>query len=99
MSAGETPVSGSSLATLTYAEAAARALERAMRADPLLLARARLLAQGMAAAEIDAIDAAAHAEVAAALATAEAAPWPEAQAAFEDVLTTLATRAGATTWR
>ena len=74
-------------------------VEAAKLSDPLLLARARLLAQGMAAAEIDAIAAAAHAEIDAALATAEAAPWPEAQAAFEDVMTTLATRAGATTWR
>ncbi len=81
----------------TYRDAAEVAA--AKLADPLLLARAKLLAQGMAAAEVDAIDAAAHAEIAAALAAAEAAPWPEPRSAYEDVMSTLATRAGATTWR
>ena len=69
-------------------------VEAALRFDPLALARAKLLAQGVTAADVDAIDAAAHAEIAAAMSAAEAAPWPEASAAFEDVITT-----GAGTWR
>ncbi len=46
------------------------------------------------AGEIDAIDAAARDEIGAALAAAEAAPWPEASAAYEDVIDT-----GAGRWR
>ena len=42
----------------------------------------------MAAAEIDAVDAAARSEIEAALAYADAAPWPEPSEAFEDVVTT-----------
>ena len=74
-------------------------VEAAKRNDPLLLARAKLLAGGLPAAEIDAIDAAAQAEIAAALAAAEAAPWPAAAEAYDDVMTTLATDAGAGAWR
>ena len=74
-------------------------VEAAKRNDPLLLARAKLLAGGLPAAEIDAIDAAAQAEIAAALAAAEAAPWPVAAEAYDDVMTTLATDAGAGAWR
>jgi acetoin:2,6-dichlorophenolindophenol oxidoreductase subunit alpha len=69
-------------------------VEAALLSDPLTLARAKLLAQGVTAGDVDAIDAAAHAEIAAAMTAAEAAPWPEASAAFEDVITT-----GAGTWR
>ena len=46
------------------------------------------------AAELDAIDAEAQAEVEAALQAADAAPWPDASAAFTDVQTT-----GAGQWR
>jgi acetoin:2,6-dichlorophenolindophenol oxidoreductase subunit alpha len=74
-------------------------VEAAKRFDPLLLARAKLLAQGTSAGEVDAIDAAAQAEIAAALAAAEAAPWPAASAAYEDVMTTMASDAGAGPWR
>ena len=59
-----------------------------------MLARERLVASGTRAAEVDAIDAEAHAEIEAALAVADAAPWPQASDAFEDVVTT-----GAGTWR
>lgn len=67
---------------------------RALEFDPLVLARKRLVASGTRAAEVDAIDAEAHAEIEAALAVADAAPWPQASDAFEDVVTT-----GAGTWR
>jgi len=70
----------------TYRDAAE--VQRALESDPLLLARRRLLEAGVAAAEIDAVDAAAQAEIEAALAHADAAPWPEPSEAFEDVVTT-----------
>jgi pyruvate dehydrogenase E1 component alpha subunit len=76
----------------TYRDAAE--VEAALRDDPLLRARTELLARGVAAGEVDAIDAAARDEIGAALAAAEAAPWPEASAAYEDVIDT-----GAGRWR
>jgi len=69
-------------------------VERALESDPLVLARARLVGAGTSAGEIDAIDIAARTEIDAALAVADAAPWPEASDAFEDVVTT-----GAGQWR
>jgi pyruvate dehydrogenase E1 component alpha subunit len=54
---------------------------------PLQRARQRLLALDVGAAEIDAIDAAAHDEIAAAVAFADASPPPDAAAAFTDVQT------------
>jgi pyruvate dehydrogenase E1 component alpha subunit len=54
--------------------------------DPLLIARRRLLAAGVAQAALDAIDAAALAEIDNALQVAAAAPWPEAAAAYEDIM-------------
>ena len=63
-------------------------VEAARAFDPLTLARARLLAQGASGRELDAIDTAARAEVDDAMAIAEAAPWPEASAAYEDVVDT-----------
>ncbi len=63
-------------------------VKRALDFDPLVLARKRLLAAGVSGAEVDAIDAAARSEIDAALAVADAAPWPEASAALEDVVTT-----------
>ncbi len=68
-------------------------LAAALKTDPLAQARAACLSHGIAANDIDAIDAAAHEEVVAALAAADAAPWPDASAAFTDVQTT-----GAGTW-
>ena len=69
-------------------------VQLALESDPLVLARARLLGAGASAAEIDAVDAAARAEIDAALAVADAAPWPQAGDAFEDIVTT-----GAGQWR
>ncbi|MBS0316595.1 MAG: thiamine pyrophosphate-dependent dehydrogenase E1 component subunit alpha [Proteobacteria bacterium] len=66
----------------------------AMEADPLRVAEARLRERGVAQAEIDRIIDAARAEIAHALAAAEAAPWPEAGAAYEQVQDT-----GAGMWR
>lgn len=63
-------------------------LAAALETDPLARARSRLLEAGLEAAALDAIENAATAEVEAALATADAAPWPEAGAAFTDVQTT-----------
>ena len=63
-------------------------VQRALAFDPLTLARAHLLEAGASAAAVDAIDAAAHAEIEAALACADAAPWPEAADAFEDIVST-----------
>ena len=66
----------------------------ALQRDPLIVARQKLLGMGVAVAEIDTVDAAAMAEIARALATAEAAPVPEVAAAYEDILDT-----GAGVWR
>lgn len=63
-------------------------LAAALETDPLARARGRLLEAGLEVAALDAIENAATAEVEAALATADAAPWPEAGAAFTDVQTT-----------
>ncbi|HEY4067905.1 MAG TPA: thiamine pyrophosphate-dependent dehydrogenase E1 component subunit alpha [Burkholderiaceae bacterium] len=70
-------------------------VEAALLCDPLRIARAKLRALGATDGDVDAIDAAARAEIAAALAAAEAAPWPEAAAAYEDIATT----GGAGPWR
>ena len=73
----------------------AQELQAALQTDPIARARAMFLAlPGAAAATLDAIESDARAEVAAALAAAEAAPWPEAAAAYTDVQTT-----GAGQWR
>jgi pyruvate dehydrogenase E1 component alpha subunit len=69
-------------------------VERALQSDPLRIARERLLARGFAASAIDAVDAAAKAEIGAALAKAEAAPWPDPADAYTDVQ-----NAGAGQWR
>jgi len=62
--------------------------------DPLIQARAKLLALGAAASEVDAIDAAARDEIQSALAQAEAAPWPAPAEAYDDIVNT----AGAGPW-
>jgi len=62
--------------------------------EPLLLLRHRLLAQGQSSQSLDAVDAAAKAEIDGALAAAQAAPWPESGAAYEDIMDT-----GAGVWR
>ena len=76
----------------TYRDAAEVA--RALESDPLKLARDRLVARGVAAADIAAIDAAATAEIDAAQALAAAAPFPDAASAYTDVQNT-----GAGQWR
>jgi acetoin:2,6-dichlorophenolindophenol oxidoreductase subunit alpha len=66
-----------------------RELAAALETDPIARARQTYLAlPGTAAATLDAIDRGAIGEVQAALAAANAAPWPEAGAAFTDVQTT-----------
>jgi len=60
-------------------------LEQAMRGDPLLVARARLVRRGVAVQDLERCMAAAREEVAQALASANDAPWPDEAAAFEDV--------------
>ena len=76
----------------TYRDAAE--VTAALKLDPLIVARARLLQQGVSAAEVDAVDAAAQAEIERALALAEAAPVPDVASAYEDILDT-----GAGVWR
>jgi pyruvate dehydrogenase E1 component alpha subunit len=76
----------------TYRDAAE--VQAAMAADPLIRARERLRALDVDAARIEAVDAAVRAEIEHALAEAEAAPWPEAAAAYADVMDT-----GAGVWR
>ncbi len=63
-------------------------LAAALETDPIARARGHLLSIGVAAAALDAIENAARDEVDTALAIADAAPWPDAGAAFTDVQTT-----------
>jgi pyruvate dehydrogenase E1 component alpha subunit len=76
----------------TYRDAAE--VQAALADDPLVRARGRLRALGVEGAAVDAVDDAARAEIERALAQAEAAPWPEASAAYEDIMDT-----GAGVWR
>ena len=70
-------------------------LQAALERDPVARARCAYLAlAGTHAAALDTIDREADDEVAAALAAADAAPWPEPAAAFSDVQDT-----GAGQWR
>jgi TPP-dependent pyruvate/acetoin dehydrogenase alpha subunit len=70
-------------------------LEAALQTDPIARARRQYLAlAGSDAKVLDAIEREAQQEVAAAVAGADAAPWPQAEAAYTDVQTT-----GAGTWR
>ena len=63
-------------------------LERAQQLDPLLKARAHYQQLGGALADLQRIDQEAAAEVAQAMARADAAPWPDAAAAYTDIQTT-----------
>lgn len=63
-------------------------LAAALETDPIARARGHLLDIGVAAATLDAIENAARDEVDTAFAVADAAPWPDASAAFTDVQTT-----------
>ena len=76
----------------TYRDA--KEVEAALKLDPLIVARNKLMAQGADSAAIDAIDAQARAEIDHALQVAEAAPWPDVASAYEDILDT-----GAGVWR
>ena len=76
----------------TYRDAAE--VEVAKLNDPLLITQRQLLASGVRQVEIDAIDREAQAEIAHALEIAEAAPWPEASAAYDNVM-----NSGAGVWR
>ncbi len=70
-------------------------LEAALRTDPLARARAAYLQlPGADAAQLEAIEREAREEVEAALAAADAAPWPAPEAAYTDVQTV-----GAGPWR
>jgi TPP-dependent pyruvate/acetoin dehydrogenase alpha subunit len=60
-------------------------LAAALQTDPIARARATLLAAGASEPELDALHDEALAEVEEALAAADAAPWPEPAAAFEDI--------------
>jgi pyruvate dehydrogenase E1 component alpha subunit len=60
----------------------------ALLTDPMARARQRFAALGGDLKQLDAIEQAAHDEVQAALATASAAPWPEASSAYTDIQTT-----------
>ncbi len=72
----------------------AQELQQALLTDPIARVRAAWQAAGEPAEVLDAIEREAAAEVVAALAAAEAAPWPDAAAAYTDVQTT-----GAGVWR
>ena len=76
----------------TYRDAAE--VQAAKLNDPLLITRRQLLEQGATATDIDAIDRAAQAEIEHALQVAEAAPWPKAAAAYEDIM-----NSGAGVWK
>lgn len=70
-------------------------LQAALKTDPIARAHQQYLAiAGTQASTLDAIEAAAEAEVAQALVQAEAAPWPDAAQAFTDIQDT-----GAGQWR
>lgn len=60
-------------------------VERLKASDPIPAYRARLIADGFDAAELDRIEADAHASVDAAFAAARAAPYPEPGEAFDHV--------------
>jgi TPP-dependent pyruvate/acetoin dehydrogenase alpha subunit len=68
-------------------------LAAALQTDPIARLRNRLQTLGHDPSQLDALDDEATAEVQAALDAADAAPWPEAGAAFTDIQTT-----GAGTW-
>jgi pyruvate dehydrogenase E1 component alpha subunit len=68
-------------------------VEAAMRDDPIARARSVFLASGGTQQQLQALDEQARADIDAAIAAADAAPWPEPGAAFTEVQT-----AGAGTW-
>jgi acetoin:2,6-dichlorophenolindophenol oxidoreductase subunit alpha len=60
-------------------------LAEALKGDPIATARAKFQSLGMEAAALDTVWAEAQHEVAMAIASADAAPWPNVDAAYSDV--------------
>jgi acetoin:2,6-dichlorophenolindophenol oxidoreductase subunit alpha len=63
-------------------------VEAALRNDPLILTRARLVALGHSDSAITTLEAEVKAEIDAAMQAAERAPWPVAADAYQDIMTT-----------
>lgn len=62
----------------------------AQQAEPLQRTRRSLLARGCSPSEVEAVEQAARDEIDAARAFAEAAPWPQAADAYDDIMNTAA---------
>ena len=65
-------------------------VEAAIKNDPLIATRNKLIAAGLPLSQVEAIEAEAQKEIASALSVAEAAPWPVAADAYEDIMNTSA---------
>ena len=65
-------------------------VEAAIKNDPLIATRNKLIAAGLPLSQVEAIEAEAQKEIATALAVAEAAPWPMVTDAYEDIMNTSA---------
>jgi len=65
-------------------------VETAIKNDPLLATRQKLIAAGWPLSQVQAIETAAQKEIASALSVAEAAPWPVVADAYEDIMNTSA---------
>ena len=65
-------------------------VEAAIKNDPLIAQRNKLIAAGLPLSQVEAIEAEAQKEIATALAVAEAAPWPVVTDAYEDIMNTSA---------
>ena len=65
-------------------------VEVAIKNDPLIATRNKLIAAGLPLSQVEAIEAEAQKEIATALAVAEAAPWPVVTDAYEDIMNTSA---------
>jgi acetoin:2,6-dichlorophenolindophenol oxidoreductase subunit alpha len=63
-------------------------VKTAIKNDPLLAVRRLLLAEGVSTATVETLEAEVTAEIANALAVAEAAPWPVVADAYQDIMTT-----------
>ena len=65
-------------------------VEAAIKNDPLIATRNKLIAAGLPLSQVEAIEAEAQKEIATALTVAEAAPWPVVTDAYEDIMNTSA---------
>jgi acetoin:2,6-dichlorophenolindophenol oxidoreductase subunit alpha len=63
-------------------------VKTAIKNDPLLAVRRMLLAEGVSTTTLETLEAEVTAEIANALAVAEAAPWPVVADAYQDIMTT-----------